>query len=124
RLTAFFCMRFVRGFAEQILEALASTNPDIQYEAVVAAGNWGLNAAWPHLAALVSSGETDKPLLLAAIEAAAAIRPHEAREILAALADSDDEDIAAAVDEAMAMAEGNSVDNDDLDDDDVHRSRR
>jgi hypothetical protein len=27
RLTAVFCMRFVRGFEEQILEALASTNP-------------------------------------------------------------------------------------------------
>jgi hypothetical protein len=102
RLTAVFCMRFVRGFEEQILEALTSTNPDIHYEAVVAAGNWGLDAAWPHVAALVSSGEADKPRLLAAIEAAAGIWPHEALEILDDLADSDDEDIAAAVDEAMA----------------------
>jgi hypothetical protein len=122
RLTAVFCMRFVRGFEEQILEALASTNPDIHYEAVVAAGNWGLDAAWLPIAALVASRKTEKPLLLAAIEAAAGIRPHEALEILDDLADSDDEDIAAAVDEAMAMAEGDSVE-DDLDDDGDPRSR-
>jgi hypothetical protein len=122
RLTAVFCMRFVRGFEEQILEALASMNPDIHYEAVVAAGNWGLDAAWLPIAALVASRKTEKPLLLAAIEAAASIRPHEALEILDDLADSDDEDIAAAVDEAMAMAEGDSVE-DDLDDDGDPRSR-
>jgi hypothetical protein len=121
RLTAVFCMRFVRGFEGQILEALATTNPDIHYEAVVAAGNWGLDAAWPPIAALVSSRKTEKPLLLAAIEAAAGIRPHEALEILGDLADSDDEDIAAAVHEAMAMAEGRSVD-DDCDDDGDPRS--
>jgi hypothetical protein len=32
RLTAVFCMRFVRGFDAQILEALESKNPDIHYE--------------------------------------------------------------------------------------------
>jgi hypothetical protein len=121
RLTAVFCMRFVRGFEEQILEALASTNPDIHYEAVVAAGNWGLDAAWPHVAALVASRKTKKPLLLAAIDAVASIRPHEALEILDDLADADDEDIADAVHEAMAMAAGHSVD-DELDDDDDSRS--
>jgi hypothetical protein len=122
RLTAVFCMQFVRGFDEQILEALDSRNPDIHYEAVVAAGNWEVDAAWPHVAALVTSGETAKPLLLAAIDAAASIRPQEAFALLDDLADSDDEDIADAVHEAMAMAEGHSVD-DELDDDDDSRSR-
>ena len=106
RLTAVFCMRFVRGFDEQILEALDSTNPDIHYEAVRAAGARGVDAAWPHIAALVTSGGTDKPLLLAAIEAVASIRPREAAEILDDLTDSDDEDIVEAVSEAMTMAEG------------------
>ena len=115
RLTAVFCMRFVRGFDEQILEALDSKNPDIHYEAVRAAGNWEVDAAWPYIATLVTSGETDKPLLLAAIDAVASIRPQEAPEILGDLADSDDEDIAEAVYEAMAMAEGPS-DGDDEDD--------
>ena len=120
RLTAVFCMRFVRGFDEQIVEALDSTNPDIRYEAVVAAGNWEVAAAWPHVAALLTSGETEKPLLLAAIDAVASIRPHEARELLDGLADSADEDIVAAVHEAMAMAEGLSGqdEDDELRDDD------
>ena len=106
RLTAVFCMRFVSGFEAQILEALDSANPDIHYEAVVAAGNWGLDAAWPHVAALVASRKTSKPLLLAAIDAAASIRPHEALEILDDLADTDDEDIAYAIHAARALAEG------------------
>jgi len=122
RLTAVFCMQFVRGFDEQILEALDSRNPDIQYEAVVAAGNWEVDAAWPHVAALVTSMETEKPLLLAAIAAAASIRPQEAFVLLDDLADSDDEDIADAVHEALAMAEGHSVD-DELDDDDDSPAR-
>ena len=42
KLTAVFCMRFVMGFDDQALEALNSTNPAIHYEAVVAAGNWGV----------------------------------------------------------------------------------
>src|SRR5436190_136444 len=106
RLTAVFCMRFVRGFDAQILEALDSTNPDVHYEAVCAAGAWGVHAAWPHIAALVTSGETDKPLLLAAIEALPSIRPREAAKILDDLTDADDEDIVEAVSEAMVMAEG------------------
>jgi hypothetical protein len=120
RLTAVFCMRFVRGFEAQILEALDSEDPEIHSEAVQAAGSWGLDAAWPHVAALVASGGTDKPLLLAAIDAAASIRPEEAPELLGDLADSDDEEIVEAVDEALAMAgtlwDDGSGDEDDGDD--------
>jgi len=115
RLTAVFCMRFVRGFDEQILEALDSRNPDIHYEAVCAAGDWEVDAAWPHITALVTSGKTDKPLLLAAIGAVASIRPHEAAGILHGLTDSDDEDIVDAVFEATAMAGGLSDENDEED---------
>lgn len=108
KLTAAFCMRFVRGFADQILEALESENPDIHYEAVRAAGTWAVEAAWPHVASLVASKGTDKPLLLAAIDAVASIRPQEAAKILGDLIDSEDEDIVEAVHEAIAMAEGPS----------------
>ena len=108
-LTAVFAMRWVRGFDKQILEALKSANPDIHYEAVRAAGNWELNAAWPHIVALVKNPRTPKRLLLAAIGAVGSIRPAEAPEILLDLADSDDEDIAEAADEAMTMAEGPSA---------------
>jgi hypothetical protein len=119
RLTSVFCMRFVRGFDEQILEALDSANPDIHYEAVCAAGAWEVDAAWPHIRVLVTSGRTDKPLLLAAIDAVASIRPREAAEILQPLTDSDDEDVVDAVFEALAMAEGPS-DEDDEDDEPRH----
>ncbi len=114
RLTAVFCMRFVRGFDPQILDALESANPDIHYEAVMATGTWAVNAAWRHVAALVTSGKPDKALMLAAIDAVAAIRPREARAILSDLTDSDDEDIVEAVYEALAMTEAPA----DMDDDD------
>jgi hypothetical protein len=110
KLTAVFCMRFVKGFDDQTLEALHSTNPAIHYEAVVAAGNWGVAAAWPHIAALLASASTEKPLLLAAIEAVPTIRPDDAAEILGDLLDSDDESVVDAVEEALAMAKGQSGD--------------
>ncbi len=118
RLTAVFCMCYVRGFDAEILEALDSRNPDIHYEAVRAAGNWQVDAAWPHIAALVTSGETDKPLLLAAIDAVASIRPRQAAEILDDLTDSGDKDIAEAVFEATTTARGLSDEDNDEDDED------
>jgi hypothetical protein len=121
RLTAVFCMRFVRGFENQILESLNSRDSDIHYEAVCGAGNWEIDAAWSHIAGLVTTEETDKVLLLAAIDATASIRPQEAPEILVNLIDSEDEDIVEAAYEAMNMAEalaGEDWDDDDDDDDD------
>jgi len=112
-LTAVFSMRWVRGFDERILEALKSGDPEIHYEAVQAAGNWELDAAWSHIVELVNDADTPKPLLLAAIGAAGSIRPAEAGEILVDLADSDDEEIAEAADEAMSMAEAASGEEDD-----------
>jgi uncharacterized protein (UPF0147 family) len=64
----------------RILEALETENQDIHYEAVCAAGNWEVDAAWSHITGLITTEETDKYLLLAAIEAAASIRPQEAAE--------------------------------------------
>jgi len=106
KLTAVFCMRFVKGFDDQILQTLESTDSDMLYEAVVAAGSWEIDAAWPHVADLLASESTEKPLLLAAIEAAPAIRPHDAEEILGDLCESDDEEIVDAVEEALAMVRG------------------
>jgi len=105
KLTATFAMQWVEGFDEQILEMLRSRNPDIHYEAVCAAGEQEVDAAWPHIAALINSMKTEKRLLLAAIVAAGNIRPREAKARLTELADSEDEDIAEAADEALLMAE-------------------
>ena len=112
-LTAVFAMRWVRGFDDQILEALRSADPEIHYEAVEAAGNWELAAAWSHIVALVHDADAPKPLRLAAIAAVAGIRPAEARGILVDLANSDDKEIAEAADEAMGMAEAPSDEEDD-----------
>ena len=104
KLTAVFCMQFIGGFKKEILASLESENPDIRYEAVCAAGNWEIKEAWPHMAELITSEGTEKDLLLAAIEAAAFIRPQEASEIIGPLLEADDEDISDAAYEAMAMA--------------------
>ena len=119
KLTAVFCMQYIRGFNDQILEALNSKNPDIRYHAVGAAGNWEVAGAWPHIAALLTAPETDKPLLLAAIDAVAGIRPMEAPEILGRHTNSDDEDIAEAAFEALAMAGWVEDDDDDWEDDEI-----
>jgi HEAT repeat protein len=105
-LTAVFSMRWVRGFDSQILQALKSDDPEIHYQAVNAAGNWELDAAWPDIVELVNDAHTPKPLLLAAIGALASIRPAEAAKILVDLSESDDEEIAEAVNDALAEAAG------------------
>jgi hypothetical protein len=105
KLTAVFCMRHVAGFEKAILEALDSEDLEIRREAVLAAGNWEVKAAWKPIAALLASADTEKPLLLAAIESSVGIRPREARALLDELRDSDDEEIVDAVEEALVIAD-------------------
>jgi hypothetical protein len=62
--TAVIAMRRVRGFDDQILEALNSSDREIHYEAVYAVGTWELDAAWDHIAGIVDNSATPKPLLL------------------------------------------------------------
>lgn len=118
RLTAVFCMRFVRGFDREIVEALDANDSDIHYEAVVAAGYRAVEEAWPHVKALLTRPPADKALLLAAIESSATIRPDEVPELLADFLVSDEEDVAAAAEEAVAMAEGLTDHDEDDDDED------
>ena len=117
KLTAVFCMSYVKGFDESIAEALDSEDSEILREAVSAAGSWEVKGAWDQVKALLTSPDTEKSLLLAAIQAAPGIRPEEAVEVLDALTDSDDDDIVAAVEEAMTMAQG-MAELDDVEDDD------
>jgi hypothetical protein len=107
RLTAVFCMRFVQGFDDRILEALTADDPEIHYQAICAAGNAGLEGAWPHVMSIINRPDTvDRPLLLAAIEAVANIRPKSASDVLDDLAHSDDEEISEAVLDALSLAGG------------------
>lgn len=111
RLTAVFAMRFVSGFDDEILESLNDPDTQIQYEAVCAAGNWELNAAWPQVAERVNSANSTKLVRLAAMEAAATIRPTEAGLLLLQVADnSNDHEIIEAAEQAMEIAEIASTD--------------
>ena len=121
-LTAVFASSHMHGFDEQILQALNSTDEEIHYQGVNAAGLAELDAAWPHIKALLTNARTPKPLLLAAIEAASTIRPAESRLVLGGFIDSKDEEISIAAMEAMGMAEGLLKAEDDEEDDEDERS--
>lgn len=104
RRTAIFCMRFISGFDDDIVNALDDDNPRIQYHAVCAAGAWEVDEAWSHIYHLLTADDVDKDLRLAAIDAAASFRPLEASDVLGELTASDDDDIVEAAYEALAMA--------------------
>src|SRR5262249_21167835 len=104
-LTAVFAMRYIDGFDDQIVDALKSHDPLIHAEAVRAAGAHQVDAAWPYVLPLLDP-KTPRILLLDAIGAAGSIRPAEAADVLSALAQSDEEDIQEAVEEALLMARG------------------
>ncbi|MCP5107433.1 MAG: hypothetical protein GY950_28860 [bacterium] len=104
RITAVFCMGYVRGFDDKILESLENENPDIFYEAVRSAGNWGIKDAWPCIRELLHKEDIDKWLLIAAIEASATVNPEECVDILMDFEDAEDEDIADAAQEALTTA--------------------
>lgn len=106
QLTAVFCMRFVHGFKKQILKALDSTDIHVHCEAIQAAGNSEMDAAWGHVEAILTQNHSDKDLLLAAVEASVQIRPMEACALLTDLLNSEDEDIVDVVNESLAMASG------------------
>ena len=121
-MTAVFSMGWLTGFDDRILEALKSSDPEIQREAIVAAGRRELHAAGDRIVALVNDPATPKPLLLAAIAAVGEIRPREAGKILAELTDSDDEEIADAAEEAIDSAiidDGSDEEEDDVEDEDA-----
>jgi hypothetical protein len=117
RLTAVFCMRFIGGFEAQIVESLATDDAELLYEAVLAAGTWAIDEAWPRVRALLDQ-TGDRDLLLAAIESAPQIRPEEALELLAPFADHDDEELSEAAHDMMAMVSG-AFDDDDEEVDEV-----
>jgi hypothetical protein len=118
QLTAAFCTGWIPGFDDEIMKMLDNPDPEIHCEAVRAAGERGIAAAWPHVAALVNSRGTARDLLLAAIEASGNINPEEAPSLLSKFAHSKDEAIAAAVSEALMNAEASIDPGDEEDDED------
>ena len=90
RLSAVYAMRSVDGFEAQIIESLGSDNPAVRYEAIMAAGNWQLEAAWPKITEILTSKNLAGNLMITAIEAVFAIsndlHDEEAIKILSDLA--------------------------------------
>ncbi len=78
-----------------------------------AAGNWSVDGAWSHVAALVKNPATPKPLIFVAIEALASIRPSEAEDLLLPLTNSPDEEIREVALDALQMADMEDEDDDD-----------
>lgn len=105
RLTAAFAMRWVPGFEDEILEALGIGDPEILCEAVQAAGAGAIEEAWPVVSKLLSSKDTEKRLLLAAIEAAPFINRDGALERILPLTRHPDEDVSDAAEEQVFLAE-------------------
>jgi hypothetical protein len=120
RITAVFCMNYVRGFKKEILESLESSNEEIRRHAVSAAGIWEIEAAWPQVRRVLAASGTEKYLLLAAIDAAATIRPEDAQDLIGLYLDSEDEDISDAAMDALSMIEGSVAweDDEELDEED------
>jgi hypothetical protein len=114
-LTAVFCLRYVEGFEAQILEALTSNDPDLRYQAVCAAGEQELEAAWPHVLAVLKAPAPDRELLMAAIDAAARIRPDEALDLIEPFTDAADADVAETALDALAMARALTSEGDEED---------
>jgi uncharacterized protein (UPF0147 family) len=100
KMTAIFAMGFVRGFEREILEALRSTDGDLLYEAVRAAGNAEIAEAAPILETFALSDQTDRDVRLESITALPSV-DHDCFDLLDELADSGDDEIRAAAEEAI-----------------------
>jgi len=116
RLTAVFCMRFLPGFDDEIVEALNDDDVEVHLQAVQAAGDQGVDGAWSYVRRLVlvaASGapilpddpDAERSLLWAAMNAVGRIRPLEAHETLSGLLESDDQDISEAAFEVLDLVE-------------------
>jgi len=104
-LTAVFCMRYVEGFSEDIMQALNGGSPEIRGQALLAAAAWEVQEAWPHVLAVLAQNSSDADTLIAAIEAAASLRPDQAEVFLRPFTRHRNERVAAAAEDAIATAD-------------------
>ena len=104
KVTAVFAMGLIRGFETEILAALDDASPEVRHEAVRAAGAASLKAAWKRIVALLDAEDTERDLLIAAIEAAASIDPKRAPSVIRRFRKSPDDDIANAAEAALEEA--------------------
>ncbi len=106
RLTSVYCMRYVEGFDDEILQAMESEDPDILFEAIYASTMFCIGEAWPRIEAMIRTAESgqlilpefpdaQRGLVLAAIEAAAERLPlKDLPDLIGGLTESDDPEVA------------------------------
>ncbi|HUP64622.1 MAG TPA: hypothetical protein VM557_05025 [Thermoanaerobaculia bacterium] len=99
-LTAIFAMGQMAGFDAEIIEAVKTQEDDSLLEAVRAAGRQGVREAAPKIGDLARSEDTEIELRIAAILALPGV-DQASGEILDALLDHSDAEIAAAASDAL-----------------------
>ena len=92
-----------RSWGPTVLGELASSNPEMRFEAARACGELELREAVPSLITLI--GDSDREVQQAAISSLGKIGGDEARSALRLCCESEDEAIAAAGDEALGELE-------------------
>ncbi len=91
------------GWGSTVISELSSVNPEMRYEAARASGELELLEAVPSLISLIA--DPDREVQQAAISALGKIGGQEARRVLQACCESDDEVIATAGEEALSELE-------------------
>jgi HEAT repeat protein len=91
------------SWGSTVISELSSINPEMRYEAARASGELELTEAVPSLTSLIA--DPDREVQQAAISALGKIGGQEARRVLQACCESDDEVIATAGDEALGELE-------------------
>ncbi len=105
KITAVFCMRFIEGFDDRILETLESEDPDLLFTALQSAGERALEASWPRVRQILQKGEGDRDVLAVAMSAAASIRPSQAKQLIAPYLQNSDPELREAAENALSEAE-------------------
>jgi hypothetical protein len=101
QLTGVFCMGYLQGFDEQILEIIEGSDEELKREAVLAAGNRELNKAVAPIVRLANDEDCAGSMRLAAIHALGQLTGQRSRNTLERLAGHEDPEIAEAADCAL-----------------------
>ena len=104
KITGVFCMQFIPGFDDQLLEALESDDPDLLCTALQSAGERALEAAWPRVRRILQEGQGDPDVLAATMQAAACIKPRLAEKLLQPYLMHEDPELPEAAEDALGEA--------------------
>ena len=99
------CVFLFWALKKKLLRHLDTTDPEILFEAVCAAGSNKVDMAWKKIIEIASNKSTEENLLFAAISSAFDINADEAGRILSDPFTHKDQDIIDFVNECLALSE-------------------